>query len=474
MNTTRRDALKTLSLGSGALAFAPFLRHLGAAETGATPQRFVFVVKSSGLGRQNLLPPGMTADLPWAIAQNGSNVAPDYKRTDFVDRALADQDLPEILAPFASIRDRLTIIQGLSGKNFTGNHTSGYGTLSCHNSEKIPMAPTLDYLLGERFSQGPYPMYAMAMNGSLLGQNTPPENGYCYPNISAMGKARAVPFQASPEKAFLELFGNTVLPPDEARRKLTAKSNLMDFLKEDAKRIERELTPAERERFANYTGAFESLRVRENLKADYTGRIAAHAPEFTDLYRSPIETDRQDCQFNIATAALVTGLTNVVTLRPDTLGTVYTGFGIQGTGLHAIGHGKEADNGWDAVKTRKEVDRHHLGLSANMATKLDAIPEGEGTMLDNTLIVYTSCAGGSHHGGSSDWPFVLVGGIQDKLRMGRYLQFPTYKQERHRTIANLYMALMHAAGLPYGDHFGQRDSVLKDFDTDGPLAELLA
>jgi hypothetical protein len=307
-----------------------------------------------------------------------------------------------------------------------------------------------------------------------IGQNTPPEEGYCYPNISAFGKGRAVPFQASPEKAFLELFGSTVLPPEEARRKLSVKTNLMDFLKEDAKRIERQLTPAERERFANYTGAFESLRVRENRIADYAGRIAEHAPEFTDLYRSPVETDRQDCQFNIATAALVTGLTNVVTLRPDTLGTVYTGFGIQGTGLHAVGHGKEADNGWSAAKVRKEVDRHHLGLIANMAKKLDAIPEGEGTMLDNTLIVYTSCNGGAHHAGIEHWPFVLVGGVNGKLRTGRYLQYPTYKKEGHRTIANLYMALLEASGTAYGDHFGQPDSVLKDFDTDGPLAELLA
>lgn len=81
---------------------------------------------------------------------------------------LADRVLPEILKPFDRLKDRLTVVQGLSGTNFNGNHTAGYGALSCINSEKVPLSPTLDYLLGEHFSMGPYPMYGMAINGTLI------------------------------------------------------------------------------------------------------------------------------------------------------------------------------------------------------------------------------------------------------------------------------------------------------------------
>ena len=95
-------------------------------------------------------------------------------------------------------------------------------------------------------------------------------------------------------------------------------------------------------------------------------------------------------------------------------------------------------------------------------------------MLDNTTIVYMSCAGGSHHSGQTDWPFVLVGGMQDRLKMGRYIQYPSYQKAGHRTIANLYLTLMQAAGMQTGDHFGQIDANLKDFDLAGPLSELLA
>jgi len=474
---TRREVLKGLTLGGGALAFAPFLRSLEAhaGTAGAElPQRFVFVVKSSGLGRRNLVPEGVQTELQGGVAYNEADKNRDFSRSRMVNASLADHKLPEILAPFDALKDRLSIVQGLSGKNFTGNHTAGYGALGCMNSEKVPLAPTLDYLLGQKFSQGPYPMYAMAMNGSLLGQNTPPENGYCYPNISAKGKLQPLPFQASPEKAFLELFGNAVMSPTEATRKLTVKSNLMDFLRQDAKRISSQLNANERERFGHYTEAFESLRVRETKKALLSNVIKDKAPEFTDLYKSQVETDRQRCQFNIATAALVTGLSNVVTLRPDTLGTVYTGFGIKATGLHAIGHGREADNGWTAQRTRREIDKYHLSLIAEMAGKLDRIPEGDGSMLDNTLIVYTSCAGGSHHAGQEDWPFVLVGGVRQRLKMGQYLQFPTYLNAGHRTVANLYLAIQEAAGIQTADHFGQPDTVLKDFDVSGSLSEILA
>ena len=76
--------------------------------------------------------------------------------------------LPEKLAALEKFKDQMTIIQSLSGVGFRGNHTKGFGTLSLHDSENIAIAPTLDCLLGQHLSTGPYPMYGMAMNGRLL------------------------------------------------------------------------------------------------------------------------------------------------------------------------------------------------------------------------------------------------------------------------------------------------------------------
>ena len=465
MAQTRRDILKHFSLGAGATMFAPFLRSVQAQADGTpeTPRpRFVFILKASGIDRHNLLPRGHNAN-----TQNGQT------RTNLVNMALNRQNLPEMFAPLQAFSDKVTILQGLSGANFNGNHTAGYGTLSCHNSERVPVAPTLDYLLGSRFSTGPYPMYGMAMNGALLGQATPPENGYCYPNLSAMGPGRAIAYQASPAKTYRELFGSAIMTPREAEARITIRTNLMDFLREDARRVSSQLNSESSELFDNYTNAIESLRVRDQRRVALAENILANAPEYTDIYTSRVETDRQTAHFELATAALISGLTNVVTIRPDTLGTIYTGLGINGTGLHQIGHGAQTDNGWTSERARREIDRHHLGLIAAMARRLQAVPEGNRTMLDNTLIVYTSCAGGSHHGGQRDWPFILVGGLGNRLRTGRYIQFPTHRQQGHKTIANLYLTILEAARVPHGETFGQADPTLRDFDLNGPLSELL-
>ena len=57
--------------------------------------------------------------------------------------------------------------------------------------------------------------------------------------------------------------------------------------------------------------------------------------------------------------------------------------------------------------------------------------------------------------------------------MGRYLEFPKYREKGHRTIGNLYLSFMNAAGIDAPASFGQPDSNLKGLDLGGPLAELM-
>ncbi|MDH3585001.1 MAG: DUF1552 domain-containing protein, partial [Phycisphaerae bacterium] len=392
-----------------------------------------------------------------------------------IDVPLADRELPEKLEPLAAFKDRMTIIQSLSGEGFSGNHSSGYGALSCHNSEKVAVAPSVDCLLGQHLSAGPYPMYGMAMNGRLLETGWKPEESYCYPNISAYKPGMPVAYQASPRKAFVELFGAAIATPEQLERQLTQNGNLMDFLSEDARRVGRKLSGDDKERFALYLDSFESLRNIEQKKAALTDRIRLHAPELDDRYDSMTPTDRIHAHFEIGTAALIAGLTNVVTLRPDTLGVQYSGLGLKGVSVHAIGHMQEnrAPNGWSGLQSRMEIEKFQLNYIAEMAKKLQRIPEGDGNMLDNTLIVYMSCMGGGHHGPVSDWPFVLIGGMADKLKMGRYIEYPKYREKGHRTIANLYLSLMQAAGMKTPKTFGQLDANLKHINVAGPLEELM-
>lgn len=473
---TRRDLMQGLSATGMSLAMASFLsssKSLGADSSEALPKRFVFVVKSSGIDKYNLVPSGVENHY---LDQDGKKLGNKARlEGEFVDVALQDLELPEKLACLSKFQDRMTVIQSLSGEGFSGDHTSGYGALSCHNSERVPIAPSVDFLLGQHLSGGPYAMYGMALSGRLLESGGwKPEDTYCYPNLSAAKAGAPIAFQASPQKAFLELFGAAVAAPDELQRKLAMNGNLMDFLKDDARRVEQQLSAEGKDRFALYTQSFEELQLIENKKADLVERIKEYAPEDTSRFESMAPSVRIQSHFQLATSALMAGLTNVMTLRPDTLGAKYVELGLTNS-VHALGHLQEstASNGWTGHRARMEVERLHLQCIADMAEKLEQVPEGDGSMLDNTLIVYMSCAGGDHHGGQADWPFVLVGGMANKLRMGRYLEFPKYGMPGHRTIGNLYLAFMQAAGMRSADFFGQLDANLKNLDLTGPLEELL-
>ncbi len=68
---------------------------------------------------------------------------------------------------------------------------------------------------------------------------------------------------------------------------------------------------------------------------------------------------------------------------------------------------------------------------------------------------------------------VVIGDMGGKLKTGRYVDFPGYGRKGHRTIANMYLTLLHLAGATR-DTFGVSDPNLKDLDQTGPLAELLA
>ena len=469
----RRKFLKT----GASLAMAPFLTSLQAqaqraGRGGGAIRRFVFVVKSSGIDKFNLVPEGLENHY---VSPEGRKLGNKARRLGpMVDVSLGEHALPAKLSRLEAFRDRLTIIQSLSGEGFSGNHTAGYGALSCHNSERVAIAPSIDCLLGKQLSMGPYPMYGMATNGRLLEGGALAES-YCYPNISAYKAGMPVPFQASPRKAFVELFGASVAPPEELERELALNGSLMNFLTGDARRIEKQLTGDEKERFGLYLNSFEELQNLERKKVALSERVKSFAPKPGGLYDSVKPKHRIESYFELAAASLITGLTNVVTVRPDTLGVEYRELGISNS-VHALGHLGEnkATNGMNGNEARAAVERLHLDGIAEMAGKLDGIPEGDGTMLDHTLIVYMSCSGGDHHGGQADWPFLLVGGSSGRLRMGRYLEFPKYREEGHRTIGNLYLSFMKAAGMDPPVSFGQPDSNLKDLDLAGPLSELMA
>lgn len=215
--------------------------------------------------------------------------------------------------------------------------------------------------------------------------------------------------------------------------------------------------------------------------------LGEDVPEIDDKYQSEVEAHRLEAHFDMAAAALITGLTQVVAIKAESLETRYTGLGLGDYTVHSIGHlevkgstGAQGDNRApeDGILqgryARDTIRKFNVDLIAALAAKLDAVPEGDGTMLDNTLIVFFAESGDRHHPNFFTWPIVTVGGLGDTFKTGQYVQYPSHGEREHQTLGNFYTTILHAAGLPQ-DGFGQQDITLgPEIDQECPLEHLLA
>jgi len=111
---------------------------------------------------------------------------------------------------------------------------------------------------------------------------------------------------------------------------------------------------------------------------------------------------------------------------------------------------------------------------ATMVERLESTPEGNGTMMDNTLIAFMSDAPNQHHSTAMNWPLFMVGDLGGRLKFGgKYINYPGYGKTGHRTVGSFYTTLLHAIGTPQ-DTFGFLDPDLDETMQKGPCRELLA
>lgn len=465
MHDTRRRILKGLSLGASLPILAPILRQLeceafAGPVTASMPKRFVFVAVSSGIMPEEVELPALRTE----------------SRDNLLNVALDKYELEPAMKPLEPLRNYLAIVQGLSGRMCAGGHTSNYGALGVWRAPGEKGAPppkraTVDSILSS--------MYPAAINhlatGLTGGWGTRITEGVVYPDISAAGPQKTIPFQASPDIVFEQLFGTVASRDPYSAHKLRSRKNLLDFMAGDVRKVQNALPYQEKVKLEYYLDALEGLQDQEVRIAALRESLEKHVPELTDKYTSPETEHRQDAHFDLIAAALISGITNVVTMKIDNSATYYRGLGITEKSVHGLGH-NESSNGRTGFECRNMIRRHHFEILAHLAKKLQAMPEGDGNMLDNTMIVYISPAGDRHHGKLDSWPMVILGGCGKKLKLpGRYIQFPAYGQMNHKTIGNWWTSVLNAYGNPV-KHYGDLDPGLMKggFDQEGPIAEIIA
>jgi hypothetical protein len=450
---TRRDLLKGITLGAGATLLSPILNQVAARASGEahTPRRVVIVTQTNGFNPLHLVPQGVE----WRYPNNRSAT------TRLTEVSLADKNLHAALRPLTPFKNRLALVQGLSSRIALAGHSTNHGCLGAYPSNRGAMGQTIDHALALALPSV-FNHVALGMTGG---------SGTLNYALSASARGQATPIICTPELGFRTLFGSVA--DAQAQRQFDHRSNLLDFMADDVRRSRNALAGEERQHLDNYLAAFESLHRRQNEIAGMRERLRQHAPNLGTRLVTDVTSLILEAQFETGAAALIAGLTNVLLLSSgggeQNFGS-FPEFGIPG--LHAIGHGQGF-----GTKTYEdcfvELRQFHCRLIAGLATRLLNMREGNGSMLDNTVIVYLSDSADGHHPQCYQWPVVLLGNLGGRLRTGgRFIDFPAYGQPGHRTLADLYCTLLHAAGQPR-DRFGIADPGLRDVERQGPIQDLL-
>lgn len=464
--STRRTFLKSSLYGAGAMALGS---RLFADSADATlPRRFIFMHKGNGLFPRAMVP---------------ASLAPDERqkeqRQEPLDLPLAEHQLPAWMSPLETHKQHLTILQGLSGKMCTtGHHTwqSSLGVYKANERLSSIKWATVDFELARLF---PSPMEHIELacfpnsGGNSRGNIEGIEKGF-----SARGPQQPNYAFGSPKVAIQELFKSV---SDDARDqiKYELERRVLEFAAKNQTRLGADLVGIERLKVLNYAESIEAVRAKNRRVDALADVIRRHVPQLAPKYFADnlTTTDRQVGFAEILLSTLISGMTNVVTFTVDELGTSYTGIpGIEGetVNLHDVGHGKPVGK-LQAEEVRENLRRHHMTLIDLIVTRLKEVPEGDGTMFDNTMLFYFPDNGETHHSHGTEWPFLVLAGRNAKLDIaGRYIRLPRYGEQGHKTLGNWYTTLLNAYGnaLP---HYGEFDTGLAKFgiDQSGPIRQFL-
>lgn len=461
--TTRRTFFRGATLGLGGLYLAPFIRQLEAAgKGGAKPARVLFFVQGNGVYPRDVQPQGIE------FPRNPSKLE---------DRALHGHAMSMSMEPLAPWAKKMTMIHGLSGRIARGSHNMGFAALGCWPMGKKDYGETIDAALARKLG-GIYPHVGLGVSNKAMSMTY---------NLTSAGKGKALPTLLNPVQAHKQFFAAGTA--GDARKDFDVDTNLLDFMADDVKRMQARLDGSEKEKLERYLNAFESMSARQGKLGVMARQIAEAAPKIDPKTGQIAETktgptgvfERLEAQFEIAAGCMIAGLTNVATISggagPDRIGLSCMGSEVgKGDGFigsHGIGHGGSAA-GMSSAECHARIRRKCIEQLAKFIRLLEAVPEGDGTMLDNTLIVYLSDSAEGHHPVCHEWPFILIGDLGGRLKLGnRYLRYPWYGNKGHRTIANLYLSLLHTVGEKR-DTFGVPDFGLGDLDQTGPLTEIMA
>ncbi len=446
MPSNRRNFLKTSALGASSLALTPSLNSLLAAPAQSNhPRRFIFIRKSNGVRPREVTLPTFSEKQKQLDAK---------KQPLEID--LDKHELPAWLQPLNAYKKHMTILHGLSAKMSENGHWSYSSVMGAFKSGRNSLSgikrATIDFELAKLF---PSPFghvelsltgnYASFRSGIVAGYSAPGphQRNYCY---------------ADPKTAYDELFKSVTNPGA-----VDSDNAMLKFLQQDEAYKAAILKGREKRKLSNHIKSIESIRERNKKVEKLAPVIAKNLPTLDKIHlnggQNATTPEKQKAMTDILLASLITGLTNVVTYTIDELSTPIKGLpGNEGDhiSIHEIGH-NGGYSGVSADRIREKIRIGHVNQIATTIKRLKQIPEGNGAMFDNTMILYFPENGEGHHSSGIEAPFLIMAGDNCKLDIAqRYIRLPFHATPGHKTIGNWYTTLLNAHGNPL-KHYGDLD-----------------
>jgi hypothetical protein len=428
IRSTRRTAL----LGAGVTMALPWMESLPAGDEQTLTENPVFPKRFAALFMGN----GINADHWWA---KGAGDEMELGRT------------LEQLDPF---KKKLNVITGLFNRNAngvgihpgqTGNILSG---AALQKGAVLKGGVSMDQVLSSRIGEdSPQPSLVLGCEQPITGYHETNFSMAYSSHISWHDANSPVPMEVYPSLAFDSLFDN------HGSRRM---QSILDRVREHASHIRRQISAADQAKLDEYVTSVREIekrieRTREDKsKADEN---AARRGQPVELMKRPDNGLPEDLREHmrlmgdIIATAFQTDKTRVASLLlcRDLSGLFYPFLDVR-KAHHPASHDDLSDD-------YERVSRYYVSQLAYLALRLDSMPEGQGTVLDNSCLMFISNMwSGSRHD-SSKVPLLLLGGLGGTLETGRVLDYLD-KGDDNRKLCSLYLSLMDRMGaeLPqFGD-----------------------
>jgi hypothetical protein len=374
---------------------------------------------------------------------------------------------PMVFTPLEPFRDRVVILSGLHARSSEpppgvsgADHWVAAAFLCANKPRKTAGADvyagtTVDQVIAQTIGQDTLmPSMQLAVEDPGSSGNNCGEGYSCaYTNtISWQTPTKPLPMELNPQVVFERMFGDGSTAQERNRRRQEDRS-ILDSLTEGLARFRLEV------------GASDRLRVDEHVEdvreIERRLQIAAKASERSTTTDAPAGIPESfdehiKLQYDLMALAFRADITRVATLlyARDLTSRVFPASGID-RGFHGLSHhGENPKNLLDLAT----VNRYHIQLLANFVDKLKETPDGDGTLLDHSLILYGSNMGNSNQHVHYDVPHLLVGGAAGALRGGRHLAYPT------KTVptGNLLLSVLDVFGIQrteFGDSTGRLENL---------------